>query len=100
MLVEYDPAEISYDHLVNVFFNLHSPTTPPDYHGGQYRSAVFYYSPQQAETARMVKDNLTKSNRFHRPVTTQIVPAPEFWRAEEYHQDYVRKHQGGWSCHL
>ncbi len=99
--VEYDPAEVSYDQLLEAFWGSHDPTTPnrqgPD-RGPQYRSVVFYYTPQQEAAARRMKAVLDLSGRFKRPIVTEIAPASTFWRAEEYHQGYFRKH--GHSCHL
>jgi peptide-methionine (S)-S-oxide reductase len=92
--VEFDPAEISYDELLDVFWSSHNPTTlnrqGPDI-GRQYRSVVFYHSSQQKEAAEAAKAKLEKSGRFTRPVVTGIEPAPQFWRAEEYHQRYLEK---------
>jgi peptide-methionine (S)-S-oxide reductase len=92
--VEFDPAEIAYTKLLDVFWSNHNPTTlnrqGPDV-GTQYRSAIFYHSPEQKEQAEASKAALEKSGRFPRPIVTQIEPAPKFWRAEEYHQQYLRK---------
>lgn len=92
--VEYNPAEISYETLLEHFFAEHDPTTPnrqgPDV-GAQYRSVIFYYTPAQREEAEAYKAKLEKSGKFRRPIVTQILPAPEFYRAEEYHQRYLEK---------
>jgi peptide-methionine (S)-S-oxide reductase len=92
--VEFDPAQISYDKLLDVFWSNHNPTTlnrqGPDV-GTQYRSVIFYHSPSQKETAEAAKDKIDKSGRFKGPVVTGIEPAPKFWRAEEYHQRYLEK---------
>jgi peptide-methionine (S)-S-oxide reductase len=92
--VEFDPAEIAYTKLLDVFWSNHNPTTlnrqGPDV-GTQYRSAIFYHSPEQKQQAEASKAALEKSGRFPRPIVTQIEPAPKFWRAEEYHQQYLRK---------
>jgi peptide-methionine (S)-S-oxide reductase len=100
--VEYDPAEISYDELLQVFWENHDPTTlnrqGPDV-GTQYRSVIFYHTPEQEKAARASKESLEASGKFRRPVVTQIVAAPEFYRAEEYHQRYLEK-RGLASCHL
>ncbi|HEX9148541.1 MAG TPA: peptide-methionine (S)-S-oxide reductase MsrA [Thermoanaerobaculia bacterium] len=92
--VEFDPAKVSYDRLLDVFWENHDPTTKnrqgPDV-GTQYRSAIFYHD---AEQERAAKDSIVhqeKSGRFRRPIVTEIVPAAEFWRAEEYHQRYLEK---------
>lgn len=90
--VTFDPSVISYHDLLDVFWNNHDPTTPnrqgPDV-GTQYRSVIFYHSPEQEAEARSSKD--AAQGRFRRPIVTQIVPATEFWRAEEYHQQYLAK---------
>ena len=92
--VEFDPARVSYDQLLDVFWENHDPTTlnrqGPDV-GTQYRSVIFYHSPEQREEAIASKERVEKSRRFNRPVVTQIEPAPKFWRAEEYHQRYLEK---------
>jgi peptide-methionine (S)-S-oxide reductase len=92
--VEFDPAETSYDRLLDVFWSSHNPTTMnrqgPDV-GTQYRSVIFYDSPAQKEAAETSKANAQKSGRFLRPIVTQIEQAPKFWRAEEYHQQYLAK---------
>jgi peptide-methionine (S)-S-oxide reductase len=93
--VQFDPAQISYDELLNVFWSNHNPTTlnrqGPDV-GTQYRSVVFYHSPAQKTAAEAAKEKIEKSGRFAgRPIVTQIEPAPAFWRAEEYHQRYLEK---------
>ncbi|HEV8581130.1 MAG TPA: peptide-methionine (S)-S-oxide reductase MsrA [Thermoanaerobaculia bacterium] len=100
--VEYDPAVVSYDDLLNVFWENHDPTTlnrqGPDV-GTQYRSVVFFHTPEQEAAARAAKERLEKSGRYRRPIVTQIEPATEFWRAEEYHQQYLEK-RGLASCHI
>jgi peptide-methionine (S)-S-oxide reductase len=92
--VEFDPAQISYQQLLDVFWSNHNPTTlnrqGPDV-GTQYRSVIFYHSPEQKAVAEQSRENLQKSGRFPRPIVTQIEPAPTFWRAEDYHQQYLRK---------
>jgi peptide-methionine (S)-S-oxide reductase len=93
--VEFDPTQVSYEHLLDVFWSNHNPTTRnrqgPDV-GSQYRSVVFYHSPEQKAAAEKKMEELDKSGRFPRPIVTQIEPAPPFYRAEEYHQQYLRKH--------
>ena len=90
--VTFDPAVISYHDLLNVFWENHDPTTRnrqgPDV-GTQYRSAIFFYSPEQEDEAKLSRDEAQKS--LKRPIVTEIVPAAEFWRAEEYHQQYLEK---------
>jgi peptide-methionine (S)-S-oxide reductase len=93
--VEFEPAEISYDELLEIFWNNHNPTTlnrqGPDV-GIQYRSAIFYHDDSQKETAEKSKNNLSQSGKYSNPIVTEIVPAPKFYRAEEYHQKYFKKH--------
>ena len=92
--VEYDPARISYDGLLEVFWGSHDPTTPdrqgPDV-GRQYRSAVFAHSNEQMERAALARDRLQRSGRYGRPVVTEIGRAGPFYAAEEYHQRYLEK---------
>lgn len=93
--VEYDPAVVSYDSLLKVFWQNHNPTTlnrqGPDV-GTQYRSAIFFHTPEQEAAARKSKAELENAGIYNRPIVTQIVPASDFWRAEEYHQRYLEKH--------
>lgn len=100
--VTYDPARVTYDELLKVFWENHDPTTQnrqgPDV-GTQYRSAIFYHSPEQEAAARASKDRLDRSGAYRRPVVTQIVPAAQFWEAEEYHQRYLEK-KGLAQCHI
>ncbi len=90
--VTFDPAVISYHDLLNVFWENHDPTTlnrqGPDV-GTQYRSVIFTHSPEQEAEARSSRD--AAQSRFKRPIVTGIVPAPQFWRAEDYHQQYLEK---------
>ena len=98
--VTFDPAKVSYATLVDLFFKMHDPTTlnrqGPDV-GTQYRSVVFTHS---AEQERVAREELEKARpRFSRPIVTTIEPAPTFWKAEDYHQDYFEKNHGH-SCHV
>jgi peptide-methionine (S)-S-oxide reductase len=92
--VEFDPEKVSYDRLLDVFWANHDPTTKnrqgPDV-GEQYRSAIFYFSPEQKAAAEASKAREEASGRHRRPIVTEITPASEFWRAEEYHQRYLEK---------
>lgn len=92
--VTYDPAQVAYEKLLEVFWQAHDPTQlnrqGPDV-GTQYRSSIFFHTPEQEQAARASKDALQKSGRFARPIVTEITPAPPFWRAEEYHQKYLEK---------
>jgi peptide-methionine (S)-S-oxide reductase len=100
--VEYDPARVSYDQLLDVFWDNHDPTTlnrqGPDV-GMQYRSAIFFHTPEQQAAAQASKERRQASGRYPRPIVTEITPADTFWRAEEYHQRYLEK-RGGGHCHL
>ena len=92
--VEFDPAKVSYERLLDVFWENHDPTTKnrqgPDV-GTQYRSAIFFHDADQERAAKDSIVRLEKSGRFRRPIVTEIVPAATFWRAEEYHQKYLEK---------
>jgi peptide-methionine (S)-S-oxide reductase len=92
--VEYDPSKVSYEDLLKVFWENHDPTTlnrqGPDV-GTQYRSTIFYHNPQQKAAAAASKEQLEKRGVFKRPIVTEIVPATDFYRAEEYHQQYLEK---------
>lgn len=99
--VDFDPAQVSYEQLVRVFFEIHDPTTlnrqGPDW-GTQYRSVIFFHDAEQEAAARKIMEELDRSGHFPRKIVTQIAPAAEFWRGEEYHQRYFEKH-GIPSCH-
>jgi peptide-methionine (S)-S-oxide reductase len=92
--VEFDPSQTTYDELLDVFWSNHNPTIlnrqGPDV-GTQYRSVIFYHSPEQKSAAETSRKKIDMSGRFRGPVVTQIEPAPKFWRAEEYHQRYLQK---------
>lgn len=98
--VTFDPAIISFHDLLNVFWENHDPTTKnrqgPDV-GTQYRSAIFFHSPEQEAEAKASRDAAQKN--FKRPIVTDIAPATTFWRAEEYHQQYLAK-RGLSHCHI
>jgi peptide-methionine (S)-S-oxide reductase len=100
--VDYDPAKVSYQQLLNVFWENHDPTQlnrqGPDW-GTQYRSAVFYHSPEQAAEAQASKEALEKAHRYSKPIVTQIAPAVAFYPAEDYHQQYLEK-RGLATCHI
>lgn len=100
--VEYDPSKVSYEQLLGVFWESHDPTTVnrqgPDV-GTQYRSAIYYHDAGQEASASGSKTLLDKSGVFNRPIVTEVLAAPEFYRAEDYHQQYFEK-RGMKSCHL
>ncbi len=100
--VEYDPARITYDELLDAFWSMHDPTQlnrqGPDV-GDQYRSVIFFHTPEQRDAAEASKAKLAGSGVHSRPIVTSVEPAPAFWRAEEYHQRYLEKH-GRRACGL
>jgi peptide-methionine (S)-S-oxide reductase len=100
--VRFDPEKVSYEKLLDAFWQMHDPTQVnrqgPDY-GSQYRSAIFFHSPEQEAAAKKSKAALEASGRLRRPVATEITAAGPFWRAEEYHQKYLEK-RGATSCHI
>lgn len=100
--VEFDPARVTYDQLLDVFWSSHNPTTKnrqgPDW-GTQYRSAIFYHSDEQRAIAEKSRDKWNASGKFGRPIVTEITAASTFYPAEEYHQRYLEK-RGLASCHI
>ena len=101
--VTFDPDQISYDDLLDIYFATHDPTQlnrQGNDVGTQYRSAIFPQTPEQQRAAERVRAQVEASGRWKRPITTSIEPASAWYRAEEYHQDYLQKHQGGYTCHF
>jgi peptide-methionine (S)-S-oxide reductase len=100
--IQYDPNEISYEELLKVFWSIHNPTTRnrqgPDV-GAQYRSMILFHTPEQEAIAKRSKEELERSGRFKNRIATEIVPASQFYKAEEYHQKYHQK-RGGGSCYF
>ena len=100
--VTFDPSQVSYAGLLKVFWESHDPTQlnrqGPDY-GTQYRTAIFFHNAEQEAAARASKENLDRSGAFKSKIVTEITPATEFWRAEEYHQKYLEK-RGLAICHI
>jgi peptide-methionine (S)-S-oxide reductase len=100
--VTFDPAKVSFERLLEVFWGIHDPTQVnrqgPDF-GSQYRTAIFFHTPEQEATAKKVKAELNASGKFKRPIATEITAAGPFYRAEEYHQKYLEK-RGLASCHI
>jgi peptide methionine sulfoxide reductase msrA/msrB len=100
--IVFDPSQISYEQILEAFFRLHDPTTANRQGndvGSQYRSAIFFHSEAQRETATRVKTRVNASGKWPRPLVTEIVEAREFYPAEDDHQDYLQKHPGGYTCH-
>jgi methionine-S-sulfoxide reductase len=102
VLIKYDPEIVSYEELLSIFWRTHNPTTPnrqgPDV-GTQYRSAIFYHDEAQKEAAERSKEEFDRSGVYSGKAVTQILPASNFYKAEEYHQNYFEKH-GRASCHF
>jgi peptide-methionine (S)-S-oxide reductase len=100
--VTFDPEKLSYEQLLDVFWTIHDPTQVnrqgPDF-GKQYRTAIFFHSPEQEAAAKKSKQALEASGKLRKPVATEITAAGPFWRAEEYHQRYLEK-RGATSCHI
>jgi peptide-methionine (S)-S-oxide reductase len=101
--IEFDPSVVSYEKILDAFFELHDPTTlnrqGPDW-GTQYRSAIFFHSAEQEEAAKAKIEALTEAGSFKpKKIVTKVEPAQIFWRAEEYHQKYLEK-RGEASCHI
>lgn len=98
----FDPTQVAFEQLLDAFFSLHDPTQMnrqgPDW-GTQYRSVVFFHSPEQETAAKAKIEQLTSEKRFSKKIVTQVVPATSFWKAEEYHQKYLEK-RGMASCHI
>ncbi|MDD5108100.1 MAG: bifunctional methionine sulfoxide reductase B/A protein [Candidatus Omnitrophica bacterium] len=101
--IEYDPGQVSYEKLLDIFWSIHNPTTPnrqgPDI-GSQYRSIIFYYTPEQEKASLLSKKKLEKTGGFVGPIVTEIAPAQEFYKAEDYHQNYYQKHGIKPTCHI
>ena len=101
--LEFDPATVSYAELLDLFWSMHDPSTPNQQGadiGNQYRSAIFYYTPEQKKIALASKEKLEKSGQYNAPIVTQIVEARDFYKAEDYHQDYYKKHGLAPLCHI
>lgn len=100
--IVFDPAKVSYAEILKLFFRLHDPTTmnrQGNDSGTQYRSAIFFASPEQQKIAEEVKREVDTSGRWKAPVVTEIIAATTWYPAEEYHQDYLQKHPDGYTCH-
>ena len=100
--IVFDPAKISYAEILKLFFRLHDPTTmnrQGNDSGTQYRSAIFFASPEQQKIAEEVKREVDTSGRWKAPLVTEIIAATTWYPAEDYHQDYLQKHPDGYTCH-
>ena len=100
--IRFDPTKTSFEALLRFFFRLHDPTTlnrQGNDLGTSYRSAIFYHSEAQQQTAQRVKSEVDASGKWKKPIVTEITAAGPWWKAEEYHQDYLIKHPGGYTCH-
>lgn len=100
--IKFDPAKLSYGAILDMFFRMHDPTTrgrQGNDVGTQYRSAIFYRGEAQKKEAEAAVKRAQASGRWKKPITTEIIPAVKFWPAEDYHQDYLKKHPGGYTCH-
>ncbi|MBI3019607.1 MAG: peptide-methionine (S)-S-oxide reductase MsrA, partial [Deltaproteobacteria bacterium] len=100
--VVFDPQKIRYEELLRYFFRLHDPTTSNRQGndiGSQYRSAIFYQDEEQKRVALKVKEEVQKSGKWKGKIVTEIAPTGEFYKAEDYHQKYLQKNPGGYTCH-
>ncbi len=101
--VHYDPKQLPFEQLLRWFFRMHDPTTrnrQGNDMGTSYRSAIFFHTDAQRATAEAVKERVSTRGKWGAPLVTEIVPAGRFWTAEEYHQDYLVKNPGGYTCHF
>ncbi len=101
--IVFDPSKLSYERLLEFFFRIHDPTTTDRQGndiGSQYRSAIFFHSMDQKRIAEEAKEKAQTSGRWKRPIVTEITEAQIFYSAEEYHQDYLEKNPGGYTCHF
>ncbi len=101
--IEFDPDKLSYEDLLRSFFRLHDPTTrnrQGNDIGSQYRSAIFFHSEEQKKSAEKIRAEIDESGKWKAPVVTEIVAAAQFYDAEDYHQDYLKKNPNGYTCHF
>lgn len=101
--IEFDPSKLTYSALLETFFRMHDPTTKDrqgNDRGTQYRSAIFFMNDEQKQQAEAAKQAAADSGRWKDPIVTEIVPASKWWPAEGYHQDYLEKNPGGYTCHF
>lgn len=101
--VVFDPKKLKFSDLLLFFFKIHDPTTTNQQGndiGTQYRSVIFYTSEVQKEEAQLAIERVNKAGVWKKTVVTQVIPAGEFWKAEDYHQDYLEKNPAGYTCHF
>jgi len=101
--IRFDPSKTSFETLLRFFFKMHDPTTlnrQGNDIGSSYRSAIFFHSEAQRLTAEKVKTEVEASGKWKRPIVTEITAAGPWWKAEDYHQDYLQKNPGGYTCHF
>ena len=101
--IVFDPVKLTYRALLEFFFQIHDPTTKNrqgNDRGTSYRSAIFYLNETQKETAEHLIKEMTAAHKWPGPIVTEVVPATDFWNAEEEHQNYLRKHPYGYTCHF
>lgn len=101
--VEFDSSQVSFETLLEWFFRMHNPTTKNQQGndiGSQYRSAIFYHSSAQKAAAEKMIQRVNQSGVWQKPVVTEVIEARDWWDAEDYHQDYLRKNPGGYTCHF
>ena len=101
--IRFDPDKTSFEALLRFFFRMHDPTTlnrQGNDLGSSYRSAIFFHNPEQKRISERVKAEVNASGKWKKPLVTEITPAGPWWKAEEYHQDYLQKHPNGYTCHF
>lgn len=100
--IEFDPHKLSFEEILGYFFRMHDPTTPNQQGndiGTQYRSAIFYHSEEQRQSAEAVIKKISDSQKWKKPIVTELIPASKFYPAEDFHQDYLQKNPTGYTCH-
>jgi methionine-S-sulfoxide reductase len=102
ILIEFDSNTLTFENLLRLFFKMHDPTTPNSQGGdvgSQYRSAIFYLNEEQKTSAEKIIIEVDQSKKWPKPIVTEVVGATQFYDAEDYHQDYLLKNPGGYTCH-
>jgi len=101
--VEFDPQQLPFEQLLRWFFRMHDPTTKNrqgNDRGSSYRSAIFYHTEEQKQTAEAFIDRLNEKGKWGAPVVTEVIKADQYWKAEADHQDYLEKFPRGYTCHF